>query len=118
MGRYGCCGAPTIATRESTGKMDIRNYYERIRAHEVSISAEYTWIATLATKNGGVEGRISEVARRTAARMLVDGTARLATDDEVSAELGRQQAQGRRAAEVHCPSYVVAREPDASRRAD
>lgn len=109
---------PNHQNQGDTGKMDIRDYYERIRAHEVSISAEYTWIATLTTKNGGVEGRISEVARRTAAKMIVDGTARLATEAEVSEDLGRQQAQVRRAAEVQCPSYVVPREPDASRRAD
>lgn len=98
--------------------MDIRNYYELIRAQELSISAEYTWISTLESKNGGIGGRICEVSRRTAARMIVDALARLATNEEVSEERGRQKARYRRTADVQCPSYVVVREPKPGLKAD
>ena len=62
--------------------MDIRSYFQKIRAIEESIPERFAVISSLATPDGGVEGRLTEVPRSVAAQMTVDGKARLATAEE------------------------------------
>ena len=78
--------------------MNIHSYYQLIREEEDSIAVDFPWIASLPSRNGGIDGRISQVDRKTAARMVVEGTARLATSEEVRIEMDRLQATHRRTA--------------------
>jgi hypothetical protein len=89
--------------------MDTRSYYELIRSQEASIDGEFAWIATLATRNGGVAGRICEVPRRLAAAMIVDHTARIATSLEIEEELARLGSQLRRSSVKSTTSFIVDR---------
>lgn len=63
--------------------MDLRVYYRKIREVEATIPGTSTAVVSLATPDGGKDGLITEVPRRVAAKMVVDGTAKLATDGEI-----------------------------------
>jgi hypothetical protein len=62
--------------------MDLRVYYQKIRELEGKIENEFPIVISHETGDGGKEGARSEVPRKLAAKMLVDGTARLATAEE------------------------------------
>jgi hypothetical protein len=65
--------------------MDLRVYYQKIREVESTIGVEYPVIVSKDTGDGGLEGTKTEVARKLAAKMVVEGQARLATADEAVA---------------------------------
>jgi hypothetical protein len=67
--------------------MNLRKYYEEVKQVREKLESEFVYLTTSETPNGGVEGRVFEVAADTAARMLVDRVARLSTEDEVAAYL-------------------------------
>jgi hypothetical protein len=62
--------------------MDIRIYFQKVREAENTIAGQYAVISSLETSDGGKPGRLSEVDRTTAARLIVENRARLATDEE------------------------------------
>jgi hypothetical protein len=62
--------------------MDLRQFYRKIREIESTIPDKYPLVTSLATGDGGKEGLVSEVPRYQAARMIVEGKARLSTDEE------------------------------------
>ena len=62
--------------------MDLRAYYQKIRDVEAKIPGPYAVVVSLATPDGGKAGMLTEVPRRVAAKMVVDGTATLAVDGE------------------------------------
>ena len=62
--------------------MDLRGYYRKIREIESGISDEFPVVRSLATANGGRQGHLTEVTRPVAARMLAEGLAELATNEE------------------------------------
>jgi hypothetical protein len=62
--------------------MDLRQFYRKIREIESSIPDKYPFVTSLATDDGGKEGVLAEVPRYQAARLIVEGKARLATDEE------------------------------------
>ncbi|MBM3787571.1 MAG: hypothetical protein FJW30_24715 [Acidobacteria bacterium] len=77
--------------------MDLREYYRRVAEQEESIDSRFPLIVSLKTANGGKAGVFSEVSRPVAARMVVDGQARLATHEETVAHLqGRLDEEERR----------------------
>jgi hypothetical protein len=65
--------------------MDLRLYYEKIRTMETKLADEFPIIVSHETTDGGKEGTKTEVPRRIAARLLVEGLARLASKEEVKA---------------------------------
>lgn len=73
--------------------MDLKVYYQKLHDHEKRITKPEVVVVSLETPDGGKPGVHSEVQRRTAARMLVDGTARLATPEETSAFRARAREQ-------------------------
>lgn len=77
--------------------MDLRQYYENIRAVESRIPEEFAVVVSRETGDGGKEGTRSEVTRRLAAQMVVDGAARVATAKEKE-EFYMDQAAAREAA--------------------
>ncbi len=78
--------------------MDLRAYYQKIRDAESRLVDQFPVLASCQTQDGGKTGVCTEVSRSLAARMLVEGTAREATADELRA-FRRAQAEAKRAAE-------------------
>jgi hypothetical protein len=87
------------------GDVDLRGYYQNIRALEAKIEEAFPIVVSVATVDGGREGVLTEVARGLAAKMIVEGVARLATTEE-SQTLRKQQAEAKRAAELAAASKV------------
>jgi hypothetical protein len=70
---------------QQESEMDVRTYYQRIRDVEATISTPYTVVISQLTDDGGKQGVTVEVPRHLAAKMAVEGSARLGTADEVRA---------------------------------
>jgi hypothetical protein len=64
--------------------MDLRNYYQKIRQIEAEIGEEPAIVMSLETSDGGKPGMATEVPRETAARLIVELRARLATAEEAA----------------------------------
>jgi len=62
--------------------MDLRSYYTRIRETEETLTAEHLVVVSLKTSEGGKEGVRTETSRGIAARLIAEGRARVASDDE------------------------------------
>ncbi|MBV8730802.1 MAG: hypothetical protein JO336_13440 [Acidobacteriia bacterium] len=65
--------------------MDLRTYFQKIRDVESQIGDPYTIVVSVETGDGGRAGTTTEVSRAVAAKMIVDGSARLATAKEKQA---------------------------------
>ena len=65
--------------------MDLQVYYQKIREMEKTIVDEFHLLVSMETADGGKGGTKTEVARRLAAKLLVEGMVRLATKDEAKA---------------------------------
>lgn len=79
--------------------MDMKTYYQRIRAAEAELGGVDVMVTSLATSDGGREGVVNLVRSEIAARLLVDKKVRLATEDEVD-EYQRAAEEMRRQAEL------------------
>ena len=86
--------------------MDLRLYYQKIRDKEAEIAEAFPIVVSNETADGGKPGVLTEVTPGIAARMLVDGAARLATAQEAEAfraaqvEAKREADQAAAAAKV------------------
>ncbi|MFN7995894.1 MAG: hypothetical protein U0Q18_19945 [Bryobacteraceae bacterium] len=78
--------------------MDLQVYYKRIRDIEESLKGPSVVVVSQETPDGGREGVRTEVSRRVAAKMLVEGVARIATEEETAAFLS-EQAEAKKHAE-------------------
>ena len=78
--------------------MDLKTYYQKIRDTEAAIPAAYAVVVSKATDDGGKTGVTVEVTRHVAAKMVVEGSAALATTDQ-SAAFHEQQAAAQKAAQ-------------------
>jgi hypothetical protein len=78
--------------------MDLRIYYQKIREVESTIGDEFPLVVSRETADGGKPGMTTEVPRRLAAKMIVEGQARLATPEEAQAHRD-ELAEARRMAE-------------------
>jgi hypothetical protein len=65
--------------------MDLQVYYQKLRETESKIADEYPLVVSVETSDGGKSGVKTEVPRRLAAKLLVDGQVRLASKDEAKA---------------------------------
>ena len=65
--------------------MDLRVFYTKIREATDLIPGDFAVLVSRETPDGGKPGVTSEAAKAVAARMLVEGRARLATPEEVEA---------------------------------
>ena len=72
--------------------MDVKQYYRKIREAESGIQDEYPLMVSLETTDGGKAGVMSEVSRENAAKMIVEGCAVLATQEEQELYRERQAA--------------------------
>ena len=65
--------------------MDLQVYYQKIREMEGKIAEEFPLIVSVETQDGGKAGTKTEVPRRLAAKLVIDGQARLANKEELKA---------------------------------
>jgi hypothetical protein len=78
--------------------MDLKVYYQKLRGTEAGIEEEFPVIVSNETEDGGKKGRYAEVTRANAARMITEGSARLAMADEAKA-YRQAQAAAKKAAD-------------------
>ena len=78
--------------------MDVKTYYQRIRAMEATITTPFAVVSSLGTDDGGKKGVLVEVPRHLAAKMIVEGCAVLATEQE-KRQFREQHAENKRTAE-------------------
>ena len=78
--------------------MDINRYYRKVRELESVIPEKEVYVVSLATSDGGKEGVMTQVMRRPACLLIIEGKARLAEASEVDA-YEKEQAEKRAAIE-------------------
>jgi hypothetical protein len=78
--------------------MDLKAHYQRIRELERSFEAGCPVIVSVDTPDGGKAGVRTEVPAAVAARMIVEGRARLASEQEAK-EFHEQKGEAKRAAD-------------------
>jgi len=62
--------------------MDLRAYYKKLRQAEADLTGEEFVMVSLATPEGGKAGLLTEVPKTVAARLLAEGRAELATEED------------------------------------
>jgi hypothetical protein len=62
--------------------MDLRSYYKKVREAEAGLDSDHIVVVSIATAEGGKAGVRTEAPRHIAARLVADGTARVATEGE------------------------------------
>ena len=62
--------------------MDLKVYYQKVRELESDLKRAFAVVVSLETADGGTAGVMTEVAVRLAAKMIVEGRARPASEDE------------------------------------
>jgi len=62
--------------------MDLRIYYQKVRDVEAKIAEEFPTVVSRETPDGGKAGVQTQVPRRIAAKMIVEGLADLAKTKE------------------------------------
>jgi len=65
--------------------MDLQVYYQKIREAETRIAEDFPLVVSLETTDGGKSGTKTEVPKRLAAKLQVEGLARLASKEELKA---------------------------------
>lgn len=65
--------------------MDLRAYYRKLREVESEMTEPFVVVVSHETPDGGKANVLSEVARLTAARQIVEGRSRAATQEEADA---------------------------------
>jgi hypothetical protein len=71
--------------------VDLRAFYQQLRETEKTITEECVVVISKATPDGGAAGVRTEVNRAVAARMIVEGRARLASAEEANAFRAEQR---------------------------
>ncbi len=71
--------------------MDLRHYFAKIREIEATFTEPHVFVVSLETQDGGRAGVITEVPRFVAAKLIVEGRAARASDEEKSSFLGKQR---------------------------
>src|SRR4051794_28133803 len=78
--------------------MDLRVYYQKIRETESNIPDPFVVVMSRDTPDGGKRGSLTEVPRRVAAKMIVDGTAFIA-DAQVTKKFLEEMAAAKKKAD-------------------
>ena len=78
--------------------MDLSLYYQKIRNAEAKIVEAFPVVVSHETPDGGKPGVLTEVTRRIAAKMMVDGLAHLASAEEAKT-FAAANAKARRVAD-------------------
>jgi hypothetical protein len=95
--------------------MNLKVYYQKLRQTESDISEPFVIVVSQETPDGGRAGVLTETPRRIAARMILEGTARLANEDEAAAfreEIQERKRQAEQAAVASRLQVTVVSEGD------
>jgi hypothetical protein len=65
--------------------MDLRLYYQKIRDTQAKIGDPFPVVESVETPDGGPAGRLTEVTASLAAKLIVEGAARLAKEADAAA---------------------------------
>ena len=84
--------------------MDLRVFFQKLRKLEREIAEPHVVVVSLETPDGGRPGQFAEVSRSNAARLILEGHARLASTEEAAefraaARKALEEAQQRMLAE-------------------
>jgi len=79
--------------------MNLKSYYQALRELEQSLTEPFAVLASQTTPDGGKEGLLTEVPKELAAKMIVDGRARLASADAVR-EFQEKKAEAKKTADT------------------
>lgn len=74
--------------------MDLRQYYKKLHELESKMPEAHVLVVSLDTGDGGKEGVITEVPRRNACQLILEGRARRADQNEED-EFRTQESQQR-----------------------
>ena len=74
--------------------MDLKLYYQKVRDTEAEIAERFPWLSAKRRRTAARMASTTEVTRAIAAKMIVEGTARLATADEAKATAKRKPKPG------------------------
>jgi len=86
--------------------MNLTSYYQRLREVEQSLGGPFVVLVSHATPDGGKEGLLTEVPKELAAKMIVDGRARLA-DENAASEFREKRAEAKRTTESEAAASRV-----------
>jgi hypothetical protein len=86
--------------------MDLKLYYQKRRDTESRIPDAFPLVVSQQTDDGGKAGSCAEVTRAVAAKMITEGTARLATAEEAKAYREAREEAKRAADEAAAVSQV------------
>jgi len=65
--------------------MDLRLYYQKVRETQAKITDPFPVVESCETSDGGTAGRLTEVTAALAAKLIVEGAARLAKESDAAA---------------------------------
>ena len=86
--------------------MDLRMFYQKLRKMEQEIADPHVIVISQETSDGGKAGQKAEVSRSIAARLILEGRARLANAEE-TAEYRRATDQALQEAEQRATANKV-----------
>jgi hypothetical protein len=86
--------------------MDIRHYYQKIREVRSTIKEPFVVVVSQETPEGGQAGVMTEVPAHLAARLIVEGRAVLATEEQAQ-RFYEEQRRAREAAEQEALSRRI-----------
>jgi hypothetical protein len=72
--------------------VDLKQYFRKMREIESTILEPFVLIVSLETPDGGKPGMVTEVSRLSAAKMIIEGRAVLASEAEKQAHIAQQEA--------------------------
>jgi uncharacterized Fe-S cluster-containing radical SAM superfamily enzyme len=71
-----------VCPRRERSGMDLRVFFQKLRKIEQEIAAPHVIVVSHETPDGGRPGQLAEVSRSVAARLILEGHAHLATEEE------------------------------------
>jgi hypothetical protein len=86
--------------------MDLRMYYQKVRELERSFKAAFPVVISQETPDGGTAGLKTEVPIHIAAKMIVDGRAILASENEAQEFLDQKTAAKKAADQLQAASRM------------
>ena len=73
--------------------MDLKHYFRKFREIEHGLTDPFPVVISLETSDGGREGVVSEVSRETAAKLIVEGRAVIASEEQKQTFLNNLEAR-------------------------
>ena len=71
--------------------MDLRQYFRKIEELKTTMTDGYQMVVSLETPDGGKAGLVSEVSRANAAKLIAEGRAVLASEEQKQQLLEKQR---------------------------